>query len=290
MNVYRLLEDLAALDSITANILATPTGGTITISVNDTTQWPIGSRMEVDDEIFYVTANTGTNPITVQRAYESTAAAAHTSGTIARRDPRFLRKTVTEAINVCIGNWCSFFFPKLSWDITTGGTFTPINWIITAPADALAVRRVTWQIPGFKRFQDVAHSDLQEFPTGIASTGYGFELYEMGLPGRPINVLYEKRWPELVLESDTLDTDFPPEANDLVHKGAALYVAGWRQVPKWRFDEVEFHRETGQAQPTQLNASWVSELHNEFYRRAREIAARRPVASSPGMVYRGFTL
>ena len=290
LRTYRLLEDMSGIDSITAGISATPTSGNITISVNDPTgQWPVGARYEVGHELFYVVTNTGANPITVTRAFESTTAESHNSGDLARRDPRFLKSTVDEAINVCLGNWCSFFFPKLEWDTSTAGTFTPIRWIYQAPADAMAVKRVEWQLPGFQRFVPVAHSGLQIFPTSIVASGLGFEVYELGLPGRSVQVLYEKRWPDLVNDSDVLDASFPPDADELVPLGAALYISGWRSIPKFRFDEIELHRDMSQASPPSFNVEWMKEHHDSWYRRAKEVAGRRPVAASPGVVWRGFT-
>src|SRR5438309_8593296 len=116
LRTYRILEDMSALDSILVDIPAVPASGNIFVSVNDVTQWPVQERMEVDDEMLLVTANPGNNPLTLSRAYESSFPQAHKAGTLARRSPRFQRLTVTEAINVVIANWCTFFFPQLVWD------------------------------------------------------------------------------------------------------------------------------------------------------------------------------
>jgi hypothetical protein len=277
LRVYRILEDMAALDSITSDVPALPAGGTININVNDATQWPVNSRFEIDDEQFLITVNTGGNPITVSRAYMNTYAAFHKAGSLARRNPRFERTTVNEAINIVLGNWLSFYIPQLVWDETTAGSFTPIRWIYKVPADTLAVRRVVWQIPGFFRYVDVDHTELGQYPISQTDTGYGFEIKErIGLPGRAVICLLEKRWPTLVNDFDSVPTDFPPEADDLIVIGAALYIAGIRQIPRWRMDEITFYREQNVPIPSHFNDAWLKSNHDKWYRRARQIAAKRP--------------
>lgn len=286
LRVLRLLEDMAYLDPLAADVTSTTTQSW---TVTTPAQWPKGGRWEVGTEVVLVLNNSGSNPITVQRAFESSTAATHTNGDIARRDPRFLTASVNEAINVVVNDWCSFYFPQLVWDTTTGGSFNPVTWIINAPTDALSVKRVTWKLPGYNKYRDVAHSDLQSFPTSEAANGLGFELYEMGLAGMTVNVLYGKRWPFLTLDTDSVPADFPGEADDLLVTGAALYLLGWRSIPKFRYDEVEFHRELNQAMPPNLNLTELKQLYDNWHVRAKEIAAKRPERSSPTVVWRGVS-
>ena len=284
--VLRLLEDMPYLDPISANVTTTTTQS---LTVTTPAQWPVGSRWEIGTEVVLVQVNSGSNPITVQRAFESSSAATHTSGDIARRDPRFLTATVNEAINIVTNNWCSFYFPRLVWDTSTGGTFNPVTWIVNAPTDALSVERVTWKLPGFNRYRDVSHSDLQEFPTTEAANGLGFELYEQGLAGMTINVLYAKRWPLMAADTDQTPADFPEEGDDLIVTGAALYLLGWRAIPKFRYDEIEFHRELNQGLPPNLTLAELKQLYDTWHVRAKEIAGKRPQRSSPQVVWRGMS-
>src|SRR6266705_6047128 len=105
---------MPAGDSITSPISASPAGGTVTIAVNDVAQWPVASRVEIDDELFFVLTNpggSGAGSVTAQRAYESTVAAAHATSTLTVRDPRFLKANIRESINVVVHDWCSYYFP-----------------------------------------------------------------------------------------------------------------------------------------------------------------------------------
>lgn len=288
-NVRRFIEDMPAGDSITSPILATPAGGTVTIAVNDVAQWPVASRVEIDDELFFVLTNpggSGAGSVTAQRAYESTTAAAHTTGTQTVRDPRFLKANIRESINVVVHDWCSYYFPQLVWDTTVGGTFNPIKWIVPSSADCLSVERVTWKVPGFQRYVNIPHSSLRMVPsadvtnpqTFVAGGVLGFEIYEQGLPGVAIEVLYGKRWPYLSLDADTVPLDFPEDAQDLIHEGAVLYLTGWRMIPKFQTADVIFHRESAVPIPTNANVKLLEIEAQNWQMRARQVRARRPIA------------
>lgn len=289
------IEDMTVIDNITANIAATPTSGSISIPVNNPGQWPVGSRVEVDDELFLVMANSGTSPITAQRAYEFTTAAAHSSGALSYRDPRFLKANIREAVNIVVHDWLSYYFPQLVWDTTTSPVFNPINWIIPAPADALTVERVVWKIPGFFRYVYIPHSALRMYPpqdqpgggVPFSATGnLGFEIYDQGLPGMPVEVLYGKRWPYLSADADTVPIDFPEEAQDLIPTGAAFYLTGWRMIPKYQTSEIIYHREQNAMAPTNANLQ-MSEMNlKRWMDRAMMVRTYRPF-NSPKRLYVG---
>jgi hypothetical protein len=196
---------------------------------------------------------------------------------------------------VVVGNWCSEYFPKIEWDEVTAGAFTPLVWVYPAPADALAVLRVAWKLPGFVRFVDVNTSGLQSYPTDICSTGLGFEVTgpeldgsnTMGLPGRTIYAQYAKRWPYLSTVNDAMPPDWPIEADDLIPIGAILYIAGARTIPRWRTDEITFYREQATNLPTVMNVTWLRNSVVEWYQRAVAIRNRRPTGAVSQKVYRG---
>lgn len=291
------IEDMMVIDSITSPIAATPVTGAITIAAADVSLWPIGSRAELDDELFLVTTNpggAGAGNVTAQRAYEFTTAQAHTAGTLAYRDPRYLKANIREAINVVVHDWCSYFFPQLVWDVALAGTFNPLKWIIPAPSDAITIERVVWKLPGFQRYVYIPHSALRMYPptdqTGgqvYSATGnLGFEIYEQGMPGFPIEVLYGKRWPYLSADSDTVPVDFPEEAQDLIPQGAAIYLTGWRMLPKFQTSEIIYHREQAVPIPTDQNIK-LSELNlRRWTERATQVRSYRPF-NRPTKLYAG---
>jgi hypothetical protein len=300
VEVKRWLEDMPAQDSITSPIAATPVTGTVTIAVNDRTQWPLNGRVEIDDELFFVTSDqtglTGAGSVTAIRAFASTTAAAHSSGAVALRDVRFTKANIREAINIVVHDWCSHYFPQLVWDTTSAGTFTPIKWFFPAPSDALSVQRVLWQLPGFQKYVDVNHTDLRTYPqadinaagSNLGTTNaLGFEVYDPGMPGRTVKVLYEKRWPYLVADTDTVPIDFPEDAQDLVVQGSAFYLVGWRMMPKFQTAEIIFHREQAAPVPSNINLQMFKLNMEMWQRRAQEIRSRRPV-TWPRKAYAGF--
>lgn len=284
--VRRWIEDMPAQDTLTGSVTATQT----TLPVANLNLWPFGARVEIDDEMVYVTSDqtglSGPGNVTVVRGFVWTTAATHASGVACYRDVRFLKANVREAVNIVIHDWCSFYFPQLVEDTVTGGTANPIKWFVPAPADALAIVRVYWQIPGFSRYVDVPVTNLRFYPqadinasgSNLGATGaLGFEMYEQPLPGRIIKVLYEKRWPYLTADTDTVPVDFPEEAQDLVVQGAAHYLSGWRMLPKFTTSEIVWHREQAAPMPPNLSTAFYQLNVNEWEKRARQIRARRPI-------------
>jgi hypothetical protein len=281
---------MPAEDALGAAMLATPATGSVTLVVQDRAQYPQGSRVEIDDELFLITSDqtglSGAGNVTGQRAFAWTTAAAHANGTITYRDVRFPKANVREAVNIVVHDWCSFFFPQLVEDVVTQGTATPVKWFVPAPADALSIVRVYWQIPGFQRYVDVPATDLRMYPqtditaagSALGATGaLGFELYEQPMPGRTIKVLYEKRWPYLLADSDTVPIDFPEEGQDLVVQGTAFYLTGWRMLPKFQTSEVIWHREQAATIPSNINVQFYELNVREWQSRASQIRARRPI-------------
>lgn len=282
--VIMRLEDASAVTSLGAAI--SDTTGT-SVNLADYTTVAANTRIEVDSEVMLVTS-ADANPVTVKRGFAGTTAATHSNGAEVRRDPRFTRANIKNAINVVLADWCSYWFPRLVWDSSTGGSFSPTKWIVSAPTDAYTVERVCMQWPsGYSRFTDIPHTELRTYPTTIISTGLGFELLANGVSGYTIFVQYGKRWTFLELDADTLDSSFPLDADDLLVKGAVLYLTGWRAVPRFRLSEIAFHKELGAPVPTNFNLSELAGMHNEWVHRVTQVRNRRPQAS-PGKVWAGM--
>ena len=265
-----------------------------TITVDDNAKVHNRSRVEFDNEVMLVVEEPDTdanNDIEVQRGFIGDAAT-HADATVGRVDPRWPRVNIIEAINVVLNDWCSFYFPRLEWDTSTAGSFVTSRWVYEAPADATGIVRVTWKTPGYTHLNDVPHSELRQYDTDLITSGMGFEVYELGLPGRSVRVLYEKRWDFLENDSDeiagaSLNEGFPADATDLLTTGAAIYLSGWRQIPKYKLDEGEFHTRAGETVPPSTNLSRLRIEMDRWVERARQVKSRRPNAG-PRKVYMGF--
>ena len=290
--VRRLMEDYP--EPITLNQGGALDATTTTLTVDDNAKVHNRSRVEFDNEVMLVVEEPDTdanNDIEVQRGFIGTAAS-HSDAIVGRVDPRWPRVNIIEAINTVLADWCTYYFPRLEWDTTTAGSFTTNEWIYEAPSDAVGIVRVTWQTPGYTHLQPVPHSQLRTYDTAVITSGFGFEVYKMGLPGQEVRVLYEKRWDFLEADADeiggaSLNEGFPADATDLLVTGAAIYLSGWRQIPKYKLDEGEFHTRAGDTIPRQTNLSRLRMETNRWVERAKQVASRRPDAG-PRKVYVGF--
>lgn len=281
--LYRGLHEFAVEDKITDAMAAAPAAGTLNQNVQTPALWPVNSKHEIDSEIFLVTVG-GTNPITLRRAQMGTIAAAHADDAPTRRDPRYLRADIVEAINVALGDWCSTLLPRIDWDTTTAGTFTPTRSIYKAPTWAKACKRIGYLEPGMTGFVPLSHGGLRDYDSAVVDTEKGVEVWEPGYTGATVRMELERDWPYLELDADQVPTDFPENGVTLLIDGAALYLAGWKQFPRWRQDEIQSFRELGSAV---RNVEGVLARRAEAWlQRALQVRSRRASGSAPQKVWR----
>lgn len=280
--VRRLLED-SPLQTTLAEAL---TASERDVSVSSASDISDSSRIEVDEEQMLVSSVSGTT-LTVVRGYMGTTATTHSSGDTVRVDPRYPKANIVEAINVVRNNWITTYMPRLEWDTSTAGSFITNRIIYEAPTDAIGIERVIYKKPGWRQYIDIPHGPLNPYPTEDVTNGVGFEVYEMGLPGRDVKVLYRKPWTDLDTDGATTESDFPAQADELVITGAVLYLLGWRLVPKVRLDESVFARETNSGTPTNMNVGLIERMRRDWVETMQRVKSERPhFASAPRKVFR----
>jgi hypothetical protein len=280
--LQRLLEDAPQLTSLSG--AATSSSSTVTVA--DATHISTDTRLEVGTEIMRVAGVSGTT-ITVDRGYMGTTGAAHDSGVQVRINPRYVRANLVEALNVVLNNWISTYIPQLRWDTSTAGKFVPTRAIYPAPADAIDIVKVGYKQPGFQQVVYVEHGPLAPYPTSIVSTGVGVEIFPPFPSGYDVWLHYERPWPLLTSDADTVETDFPPQADDLIVTGAALYLTGWRLVPRTSLSEITFARERQERAPSSFNVSLGERLRRDWMEGIQRVAFQRPhTGAAPGKVWR----
>ncbi len=286
LRVTRLLESEPGIDALGAAISSTSaTSITVTTGAN----FAKSARIEIDNELMNVTADPSGTTVTVSRGISGTTAATHTNGSEIRINPRYPRVNIIDAINTILGNWIPAYMPRMIWDTTTAGTFLPNVFIYPAPSDAFRLDRVTYLSPGVTDYVDVEHGPLMPYPTSVCSTGYGFKLHELGLTGRTVNLYLAKPWPFLSGDSDTVPSDFPVMADDLIVTGAALYLLGWRMTPKFRLDESVFSREQGRSLPSTFSLQSMQLMARNWVDMMKRVQTRRPSGTDPKKVFIGRT-
>lgn len=282
LRTRRLLEDSPEVDSVTAALTASGT----TLTVASPRLFGKGTVAEIEDELVYTTTDISGFATTIRRGYRSTTAATHASGTVVYVNPRYPRINIKEAINVVVGNWISFYAPRLVWDITTAGTFQPQRDIYACPSDAINVLDVAWKTPGRINSVSVNHGPLEPFDTTLVSTGAGVRVFEHGMPGQTVRLLLEKPWPYMSSGSDTVPSDFPPMMDNLITDGAVLYLLGWRLSPKFRAEEAVFSREQSSSLPPQFAMADMEIMLRNWTRGVHRMANMRAQPTKPKRVIR----
>lgn len=256
--------------SLTSDITASAT----TVTLDSVSDVNVDTLLEIGAEIMLVTAVTGSDA-TVIRGYQSSEATTHSSGDRVRANVRYTRQNLNEALDTSVNNWLSTYMPRLVWDETTAGKWLPQRYVYTVPSEAQAVRDVAWKTPGYEEIRYVGFSGLDNYPSSIASTGKGVRVFEHGLYGQSVLVYYETAWPRLETDSDTVPDDFPPEADDLIVTGAALYLLGWRLTPKYRLDETVFAREQRSSVPANANMRMMAMMRQEWVQGVERVRNQR---------------
>lgn len=250
--------------------------GAVTVSVADGTKVAAQTPIEnvTTKEVLFV-ESISSNDLTVNaegRGYEGTTAAAGSSGDIIHIGGKHKTIDIEAAINVVYNDWLSFFMPRLQWDTTTAGNFSTTANIFAAPAVALEVVRVAYQPTSDIDLEDLTayKGALKIYPTSLISTGKGFSLSKQGPTDKALWQLVKQPWTFLEAAGDTVPSDFPVQGVDLIVDGAALYLAGWKTLPKTHLSEVAAQRESGEnpnLAPLRLSAQ-------EWARRVKQVASQ----------------
>lgn len=262
-------------------------GSETTLSLSSVEEVHKDAKIEIGQEAMLVTSDPDGNDVTVVRGYGGTIAAAHTLGDVGFINPDYLKSNIVEALNVVLGNWISRYMPRFVWDSSTGGTFEYNAWVYPVTADAFRVRRVCWQVPGYTELHDVSHGPLQPYPTSLVSTGVGVPVYSDKKIswGQTLHVLTEQSWPLLETDEAEVPADFPAMADELIVTGAALYLLGWRVVPRFTLDESVFARDAGESVPQNFNISLLERMKRDWIEGMHAILSHRPTPPEPSKVW-----
>lgn len=227
-----------------------------------------GAIVEIDYELFFVTAAASPQSITVTPGYEGSTEAAHTAGALVRVNPRFPAVDVIRAINEEIDALSSptnglyqmlevtlTYSPVLvGYDLTDTVTGQPVD-----PDSIIDIWQVrahdygpyqAWPVIPPHAYKLQRNADTTVFPSGLA-----LELYQPGFPGRPLRVQYKARYATpLVGPGDDVQavTGLQPTAHDIPVIGAAYRLMNWREL-KRSFSEAQ--GEPRRAQEVPVGAS-----------------------------------
>jgi len=194
-----------------------------------------GQVFEIDSEMFYIwAANVSTQTLTVQRGFNGTTAAAHTSGALLTVAPRFPRAQVLEAINdevLDLSSPVNGLFQVKTFNQTYNGTDRMVN--LTSATDVIdvlnvSVRYLTDDYPVARKVKLV-----RDLPTDDFASSFALKFDQAVYPGR-LRVVYKAPYTSVTTEATNLNTDcgIQESVEDIVVIGTQLRLMAPREIKR----------------------------------------------------------
>jgi hypothetical protein len=194
-----------------------------------------GQVCEIDSELMYIWASdSSTRTLTVQRGFNGTTAAAHTSGAIVTVNPRFPRAQVLEEINNEITDLSSpsnGLFKVETLNITYNGNDKMINLTgATSVIDLLSVsvRYLADDYPVARKAKLV-----RDLPTDDYASGFAIRFDQGVMPGR-LRVVYKAPYTVAATEATDINTTCGVQnsVTDIVTIGAQIRLMAPREIKR----------------------------------------------------------
>jgi hypothetical protein len=250
-------------------------------TVSDGANLAAGGIADFDDGTFEA-CMVSTKPTqatgTFQRGWESVTAS-HASAARIRCNPRYRAYQYREAINASL-QAIGAGFRRDVWDTTQSFSST----VSILPVPAAAIRFMELQekptnVTGLKR---VPARFMASAPTSLASTGNALQLTGRNPGTGTAYIHYQDAWPALSATSDTLDPDYPPDAEDLVILGAEAYLLDADAFALVAFQEPHVMRRQFGSHLADVRGEFTTVMQR-FITRRTEVASTRPQRSPTWM-------
>lgn len=213
-----------------------------------------GQVCEIDSELMYIwAADVATKTLTVQRGFNGTTAAAHTSGAIVTANPRFPRAQILESLNDELRDLSSpmhGLFQVKSLNITYNGTDSMIN--LTGATDVIdllnvSVRYLTDDYPVARRVKLV-----RDLPTDDFASGFAIRFDQNVYPGR-LRVVYKAPYSAASTEAVDINSTcgVQESVTDIVVIGTQLRLMAPREIKR---NFTESQGDTRRAEEVQSGA------------------------------------
>lgn len=213
-----------------------------------------GQVCEIDAELMYIwAADTATKTLTVQRGFNGTTAASHSSGAIVTANPRFPRAQILESLNDELRDLSSpmhGLFQVKSLNITYNGTDSMIN--LTGATDVIdllnvSVRYLTDDYPVARRVKLV-----RDLPTDDFASGFAIRFDQNVYPGR-LRVVYKAPYSAAANESVDINSTcgVQESVTDIVVIGTQLRLMAPREIKR---NFTESQGDTRRAEEVQSGA------------------------------------
>ncbi len=211
-------------DSATSVVLSYDLGG-----------FRAGSVFELESELFYVwDANTATKTLTVERGFNGTTAAAHSSGVLATLSPRFPRTQMLDSLNADIDDLSSTangLFKVTALTIAYNGSDRQIN--LTGATNVIDLIDVKLRY-GADDYPIIRNVRLQRgLPTADFASGFSIVFDEPVMAG-DLRVQYKTPFTRASSESSDLTSfcGLPATCDDLLELGVLLRMMNGREIKR----------------------------------------------------------
>ncbi len=194
-----------------------------------------GSVIEIESELMYVWESaTATKTLTVQRGYDGTTAAAHTSGVLATVNPRFPRQQMLDALNSDIDDLSSTangLFRVVAQDISYNGSDRQINITsATGIIDLLDVR-LRYLADDYPVIRGVRLQ--RNLPTADFASGFAI-VFDQPVMSGTLRVVTKREFTRATTEaSDVQSVCFVPvTCEDILEMGVILRMMNGREIKR----------------------------------------------------------
>jgi len=221
-----------------------------------------GTVIEIGSEQLYVwEANDSTKTLVVERGWNGTVAASHTSGSIVVASPRFPRSNILEAINDELSDLASpmnGLFQVKTLDLKYSPSQRQIN--LPAVAEIIDILDVRSRFISDDHQQVSKVKLLRNMPTKDFGSGLALQIDSV-VPASDIRVTYKSPFTRIVSENDDIQNiaGYPLSAEDILVIGAQIRLISPREV-KRNFTESQGDTRRSEEVPAGAVSNSISNL------------------------------
>ena len=194
-----------------------------------------GTFIEIGSEQMYIwAADESTKTLEVERGFNGTTAAAHTSGGMVTCSPRFPRNNIFEAVNDELSDLASpmnGLFQTKTLDLRYNPSSRQIN--LPTISDVIDIIEVRSRFVADDYQQVNKVKLLRNMPTKDFGSGMALQI-DSDVPASDIRVTYKSPFTKVVSETDDLQTiaGYPLSAEDILVIGAEIRLVAPREVKR----------------------------------------------------------
>lgn len=231
-----------------------------------------GSVIEIDSELCYIwESNSSTKTLTVERGYQGTTAASHTSGTVVTLSPRFPRSSMLDALNAELDDLSSTMnglFRVVATSISYNGADRQINLTSASSVIELLDVRLRYLADDYPIIRKVRLQ--RDLPTSDFASGFSI-VFDEGVMAGTLRVTYKAPFTRASSESSDLQTAcfLPVTCEDIVEAGIAIRMMNAREIKR---NFIESQSDTRRAEEVPPSAIGNSIANLVRLRRDRIIA------------------